>query len=171
MTSFIIAPVWHDRRRNYGRLLFSLVSFVPVHLDSLVNRGRLLVWHARIIQVASFLVWAPLLWSPSFLLEVRPRSYRATCSRPAPIIRPADDRATCSSLEDLQPLGPLAARPPCEACEAFRGRISRAKRDTDQTPTPARIAPKNALAAAHRPRRAHLAPPPPEASPGPWRPF
>ena len=36
------------RRRNYGRLLFPSFSFVPVHLDRLVNHRRLLVRHARV---------------------------------------------------------------------------------------------------------------------------
>jgi hypothetical protein len=111
------------------------------------------------------LVWAPQKWGPSFLLEVRPRSYRATCSSPAPILRPAAPPDP-GELETLQPLGPLAARPPCEACEAFRGRIYRAKRNADQTPTPANIGPKNAPTESHRRHRAHLAPPTiPDSSP------
>lgn len=77
------------RRRNYGYLLFSPVSFVPVHLDSVSNCRRILVRHARVMQVASLQVWAPLLWGPSFLLEVRPRSYRATCSRLEELQQPA----------------------------------------------------------------------------------
>lgn len=69
-----------------GRLLFPSFPSVPVHLDSVSNCCRILVRHARVMQVASLQVWAPRKWGPSFLLDVRPRSYRATCS----------------SLEDLQ---------------------------------------------------------------------
>lgn len=90
------------------------------------------------------LVWAPRKWGPSFLLEVRPipssHLQRAREPTAAPILRPT------------------AARPPCKADEATRGRIYRTKRDTDQTPTPANIAPKTALTESQRPPRAHLAP-------------
>ena len=62
---------------------------------------------------------------------------------PAPIL--SSELENVRELENLQPLGPLAARPPRDANEATGGRIYRRKRDTDQTPTPAHIAPKNAL--------------------------
>lgn len=136
MTSFIIAPVWHDRRRNYGRLLFPPVSFVPVHLDSWINRSRLLVWHAR-ISSRLFTSLGP--------AQVGPFLFARS---PAPI--------PSSHLQ--QPRRPAAARPPCEAGEAFGGRIYRAKRNADQTPTPASIATKTALTESQRPPRARLAP-------------
>ena len=82
---------------------------------------------------------------------------------PAPILRPAappdpGELENVRELENLQPLGPLAARPPCEAGEAFRSRIYRAKRNAGQTPTPAHIGPKNAPTEPQRPPRAALAP-------------
>lgn len=88
MKSFTIAHVWHDRRRNYGSLLFPPFSFVTVHLDSLVNSCRLLVWHPRVTTQAHLLVLGPAFVGPFFFARSpadhieRPAAASKTCSSP-----------------------------------------------------------------------------------------
>lgn len=132
------------RRRNYGYLLFSHVSFVPVHLDSLVNCRRLLVRHARVKQVASS-YFGPRFCGALLFCVVRPRSYRVTCSSLEDLQQPARPATQTRRLEAefhaLNAMQTKRPRPPIsprkQPSQSHRDRPAHASHRRPRRPAPA----------------------------------